>query len=310
MSKKEKSNKFSNSKPPRKIWKKWWFWTLIVVVLIGGVIAEPKTEEEPTVKKKPETEKTEQMEELTKAAELTTELQEHIYNNAIIKDVMNGFRSEKIGEYSIIEIKSDQVTEEILTDWYFNYVEKNDFNWNMILYTDRENEGVYAIAGIVNKDVKFDIDEYGDYSLGDCSKCITYIPSEGETLKEFYSAKGNDDILENISNDDFIEKIKSAIQGDVGEDESIIDVKCENEDLYIYVDFSKTDPNPFTFEDLAVSRTCSITDSILELKEYDSLWKNIIVDFGEIGHIKNDKSNIKYNEFGRYFDESNFKIEK
>ncbi len=167
-----------------------------MAVLIGGVIefTEPETEEpataivepttEPTVTKEPETEKNEQTEEPTTTAEPTTEPQEHIYDNAIIKDVMNGFRSEKIGEYSIIEIKSDQVTEEILVDWYFNYVEKNDFNWCMILYTDKENEGVYAITGIINKDVKFNIDEYGDYSLGDSTNGITYIPDSENTLKE------------------------------------------------------------------------------------------------------------------------------
>lgn len=187
---------FGGGKPFGKIWKKWWFWALVVAVLIGGVIefTEPETEEpataivepttEPTVTKEPETEKNEQTEEPTTTAEPTTEPQEHIYDNAIIKDVMNGFRSEKIGEYSIIEIKSDQVTEEILVDWYFNYVEKNDFNWCMILYTDKENEGVYAITGIINKDVKFNIDEYGDYSLGDSTNGITYIPDSENTLKE------------------------------------------------------------------------------------------------------------------------------
>ena len=193
MSEKEKSNKFSGwGKPFGKIWKKWWFWVLVVAVLIGGVIefTEQETEEpataiaepttEPTATTEPETEKIEQTEEPT----ATADPQEHIYDNAIIKDVMNGFRSEKIGEYSIIEIKSDQVTEEILTDWYFNYVEKNDFNWCMMLYTDKENEGIYAITGIINKDVKFNIDEYGDYSLGDSTNGITYIPDSENTLKE------------------------------------------------------------------------------------------------------------------------------
>ena len=177
MSEKEKSNKFSGGggKPFGKIWKKWWFWVLVVAVLIGGVIefTEQETEEPATAIAEPTEEPT-----------ATADPQEHIYDNAIIKDVMNGFRSEKIGEYSIIEIKSDQVTEEILTDWYFNYVEKNDFNWCMMLYTDKENEGIYAITGIINKDVKFNIDEYGDYSLGDSTNGITYIPDSENTLKE------------------------------------------------------------------------------------------------------------------------------
>lgn len=197
MGEKEKSNKFSgDGKHFGKIWKKWWFWVVIVLALIGGIIEfiEPETEEstaaiaesitEPMVTEEPTTKKNGQTEEPTTTAEPTTELQGHIYDDAIIKDVMNGFRSEKIGEYSIIEIKSDQVTEEILADWYFNYVVKNNFNWCMMLYTDRENEGVYAITGIINKDVKFNIDEYGDYSLGDSANGITYIPDSESTLKE------------------------------------------------------------------------------------------------------------------------------
>lgn len=111
----------------------------------------------------------------------------HIYDNAIVKDIMNGTHTEKIGEYSIVEAESDEVTEDAIADWYFNYVEKNDFNWCMILYTDRKNKGVYAITGIINKDVSFDTDEYGDYSLGDSSKSITYIPAENGALKELHT---------------------------------------------------------------------------------------------------------------------------
>lgn len=173
-------------KSSKKIWKKWWFWALIVAVLIGGIIEYTEPEESTvtataetvitTTERELETVETEPVEE--------TESKKHIYDNAIVKNVMNGSRTEKIGEYSIIEIASNQVTEEILADWYFNYVEKNDFNWAMLLYTDKENKGVYAITGIINKDVTFDIDKYGDYSVGDLSKCIAYTPDEEGTLKE------------------------------------------------------------------------------------------------------------------------------
>ena len=54
----------------------------------------------------------------------------------------------------------------------------------MILYTDKENEGIYAIDGIINKDVSFNVDEYGDYSLGDSTNGITYVPDSENTLKE------------------------------------------------------------------------------------------------------------------------------
>ena len=36
-------------------------------------------------------------------------------------------------------------------------------------------------------------------------------------------------------------------------------------------------------EDLAISRTSSITDAILELTDYDSQWNTITVDFGDVG---------------------------
>ena len=121
MNKKEKTGK-------SPFWKKWWFWAIIVVVIIvGGMLPNEPQEDSPAVATAgpTETEKTELVNN-TRDAEM-----QHLYDNAIVKDVMNGFRSEKIGEYSIATIKSDQVTQDILEDWYFNYVEKNDFNWSM-----------------------------------------------------------------------------------------------------------------------------------------------------------------------------------
>lgn len=191
----EKPNKCSGGgKTQKVIWKKWWFWAVIVVILwaVGSSSEDTTQQPETVVENEQESEQTQATEtEETKPTQTTEneqeqieEPQKHIYDDATIKDVMNGFRSEKIGEYSIIEIGSNQITEEVLADWYFNYVIKNDFNYCMILYTDKENEGVYAITGIINKNVSFSVDEYGDYSLEDSSKCVTYIPSEGETLKE------------------------------------------------------------------------------------------------------------------------------
>jgi hypothetical protein len=103
----------------------------------------------------------------------------HIYDNAETRDVMNGTRTEKLGEYSIINIASSEVTEEALNDWYFNYVVENDYNWCMILYSDKDdNSGVYAINGIVEENVYFEQDEYEDYMLGSSSDSTTYAPSD------------------------------------------------------------------------------------------------------------------------------------
>jgi hypothetical protein len=159
---KDKATKSNGKKP---IFKKWWFWVIIVVVL-SAIFGNMGSNDE----NKPE------------------QAESHIYDNAQVKDVMNGSRTEKIGEYSIIEISSEEVTDEALTDWYFNYVAKNDFNWCMILYTDKDdNSGVYSISGIVQKDVVFTKDENGDYSLSEAdatSHAITYTPTDDNTLKE------------------------------------------------------------------------------------------------------------------------------
>ncbi|WP_418745088.1 hypothetical protein [Evtepia gabavorous] len=161
--KKEKDN--SSVKKP--LYKKWWFWVIIVVALsaIFGNMGD-KDENKP-----------EQVEKVE-------EVESHIYDSAQVKDVMNGSRTEKIGEYSIIEISSEEVTDEALTDWYFNYVAKNDFNWCMILYTDKDdNMGVYAIDTMIQKDVLFEQDEHGDYMLGNSSNATIYAPTDDSTLK-------------------------------------------------------------------------------------------------------------------------------
>ena len=54
----------------------------------------------------------------------TNSSEKHIYDTAQIKDVFNGTRDKKIGEYSIIECLSTDVDESVLADWYYNYIHK------------------------------------------------------------------------------------------------------------------------------------------------------------------------------------------
>lgn len=147
-------------KEKKPIFKKWWFWVIIVIVLAA----------------------------IFGNTDNSTQQKTHLYDNAQVKDVMNGVGTEKIGEYSIIEASSDEITVEALTDWYFNYVTKNDYNWCMILYTDKsDNSGVYSIGGIVQKDVVFTKDENRNYSLSDINatcNAITYTPADDNTLQE------------------------------------------------------------------------------------------------------------------------------
>lgn len=120
----------------------------------------------------------------------------------------------------------------------------------------------------------------------------------------------SDNQTDDVSADKFVEEVKTAIQGTISsKTEAITDVVLENGDLCVYVDFSKADPSPLTLEDLALSRTSSITDAILELKDYDELWETITIDFGDVGHITNGKADMQNSGFGRYFPAEDFKIE-
>ena len=104
--------------------------------------------------------------------------------------------------------------------------------------------------------------------------------------------------------------MKTAISGAIDSDnEAITDIALKDKDLCVTVDLSKADPSPLTIEDLAISRTSSITDAILELTGYDSQWNTITVDFGDVGKVVCDKDSIKENKAGgRYFPSENFTL--
>lgn len=113
----------------------------------------------------------------------------------------------------------------------------------------------------------------------------------------------------NISVEDFVGNLKVIATGKVGENESVTDVICEEGVLTIYVDLENAVvPEGFTVRDIALSRVSSITDAILAIPNCDDMWDEIIIDFGKVGAVKNTKSNIVDNEYGRYFD--NFKLVK
>lgn len=139
------------------------------------------------------------------------------------------------------------------------------------------------------------------------------VKTTSEAKKETQAPAETDSVTdapadENAKSDKFLENIKKIIEGSIGEDETIKNITLEERILCIYVDISQTDPAPLTLEDLAISRTSSITDAILELNDYDDMWEMITIDFGNIGTITNNKNSIETNDYGRYFPSENFKL--
>jgi hypothetical protein len=66
------------------------------------------------------------------------------------------------------------------------------------------------------------------------------------------------------------------------------------------IDISNADPAPLTLADLAWSRACFITDTILEYPAVEELWETITLDFGEVGSVVCSEQDVVTGEYGRY----------
>lgn len=131
----------NNSKPT---YKKWWFILLVSAIIVSAIWISiddmKKSNREKTVIKN---EQAPPESDATKGK---------IYDSAEIKDELSG-NGEKIGKVSIIKASSADITDEMLSDWYFNYVEKTKYNYYIIEYTDYNfKKGVFANNAMVIKD--------------------------------------------------------------------------------------------------------------------------------------------------------------
>lgn len=136
---------------------------------------------EETVEEVPEV-----VEEASTVAETSEPAEQHIYDRAFVAPVMNGPRTEKIGEYSYILADSSECTDEVLIDWYNNYIRKNDFNYSFIVYTDMEGYGIFTSSGIVEIGGEIIYDEENDeYNVGDNSQARIVAIYEDGTMQEF-----------------------------------------------------------------------------------------------------------------------------
>lgn len=105
-----------------------------------------------------------------------------------------------------------------------------------------------------------------------------------------------------VSTEELISAVTEATEDQVGVDESITDITFDGSDLKIVVDLSGAETN-IPMDLLAISRISSITDAILELdNQYYNTWETVTVDFGELGQATLDKTMVKDEGFGKFFD--------
>ena len=122
-----------------------------------------------------------------------------------------------------------------------------------------------------------------------------------ESGKEVNSDPNNE--TRTVSSSELVSKVKEAIEGSVGNNEQITNVEFDGKNLLINVDISETDTKILSLHDIALSRISSITDSILELDAiYYNTWNTITIDFGKEGKAILNKSFVKNQGFGKFFD--------
>ena len=106
-----------------------------------------------------------------------------------------------------------------------------------------------------------------------------------------------------VDADTLVAAVEEAIERQVGEGEEITGVDFDGSNLTVHVDMSGTDTSIFSAHDIALSRISSITDQILALDdEYYNTWETVTVDFGDVGKAVLDKSIVKDQGFGKFFD--------
>lgn len=106
-----------------------------------------------------------------------------------------------------------------------------------------------------------------------------------------------------VDEKNLITAVKYAIEGQVGEGEKITGVEFDGSNLTVKIDLSNADTSILSTEMIAESRISSITDAILDLNNsYYNTWETVTVDFGSVGKAVLDKSMVKDQGLGRFFD--------
>ncbi len=161
------------------------------------IVTESETQTETEIvtesETQPETEITTESETQTEiATEPETEnkpKQFSLIDTVEVKPIMNGLKTEQVGEVSIARCSSDQCTKEVLEDFYFNYVDKNDHNFDMVLFTDKnDEEGIHIIKGLIEVGSKFEKDGNIYMVSGHSDDAVYFAPdTDGKTLKEIFT---------------------------------------------------------------------------------------------------------------------------
>ena len=106
------------------------------------------------------------------------------FKNAQIVDIMNGSKTDVVGQTSIIKMKSEDVTDEYLVNWSKNHLQPGKYNWGVIVYTDKgdNNLGVYGSGDLIITDVQLNHEEDGTYTQAGNTQTSMMCTVDGDKL--------------------------------------------------------------------------------------------------------------------------------
>lgn len=225
----------------------------------------------------------------------------HIYDNAELIDIKNGYGTETIGQCSVVHAASEDLTDEALNDWYINYVKKHeDCKWHVIVYTDKEGYGVYCGSGMIIKNVKIS----DDYSYEDSLEAVGYLEEDGHLVRQ-EPAFQIDNTDGTVDADELIDAVRDITSDSLGEGEEFTDINFDEDSrcLSIDVDIPFDEDSAIPAKDIEAARVSSITDEILKLgSEYYNTWETISVSFANEDKIVLNKAMIRNSGYGYYFE--------
>lgn len=214
----------------------------------------------------------------------------------------NGFpKGDSTGVWKIVKVANTIPTADYAVDYAKAYMKDGDVHYivNFTLKTTsqlRLSEGKLSVTTT----------EYVDKEEHDASKI-----GEGMLYDEhFYDmttgaeiTTEGDESAGTVEPDMLVDAVNNTIEGTVGKDEKITEVTFDGSNLVVTVDLSGADTSKLSKGLIAESRVSSITDAILSLDDsYYNTWETVTIDFGDVGSITMDKSMVKDEGFGRYFE--------
>ena len=115
-------------------------------------------------------------------------------------------------------------------------------------------------------------------------------------------------VVVNASDNEFIDAVKNEVKGDLGDGEKFGEITINDKTLCIKV--SLNDPSQYLLpiEYVIEGRVGSITDSLLEMNEYNDFWNTVIIDFGIYGKVQNHRVDAVSNGYNKYFELSNYEF--